>query len=160
DESAPIFVVEIESDQTAKLRFGDNINGKSPEIGTAFRAQFRIGNGAAGNVGADTLTYIAAADARLQACRNPLPAMGGTDPETNEQIRRRAPQAFVRQERAVRMADYEAIVEQNSQVQNAVARLRWTGSWYTVFTTVDPKRGGNLPPAVQQTLVDSLERYR
>jgi hypothetical protein len=160
NESDRVFVVEVESDQTAVLRFGDNINGKQPEFGTSFRARFRIGNGAAGNVGADSINHIAASDARLQACRNPLPAVGGADPETNEQIRRRAPRAFLRQERAVRMADYEAVVLENPQVQNAVARLRWTGSWYTVFTTVDPGRGGSLRPALQQTLVDSLERYR
>jgi hypothetical protein len=160
NESDRVFVVEVESDQSATLRFGDNVNGKSPELGTSFQAKFRIGNGTAGNVGADSVIHIAAKDARLQACRNPLPAVGGTDPETNEQIRRRAPQGFLRQERAVRMPDYEAIVESNSQVQNAVASLRWTGSWYTVFTTVEPKGGGNLRPALRTALINSLERYR
>ena len=49
------FVVEIESDGTARLRFGDNMNGLRPESDTKFTASYRIGNGTAGNVGADTL---------------------------------------------------------------------------------------------------------
>jgi hypothetical protein len=159
-ESDPVFVVEVESDGTATLRFGDNINGKTPDTGTSFVASFRVGNGTAGNVGADSLVYLAAADARIQSCTNPLPATGGTDPETSDQIRRRAPQAFLTQERAITMADYENIAEMNPQVDNAVASLRWTGSWYTTFIAVQPEGGGNLSPALQQTLMATEERYR
>jgi predicted phage baseplate assembly protein len=159
-ELDPVFVVEVESDGTATLRFGDNVNGKTPDTGTVFVADYRIGNGAAGNVGADSLTYFAAADARIQACRNPLPASGGTDPETPDQIRRRAPQAFFTQERAVTMTDYEAVTETNPQVDQAVSSLRWTGSWYTVFIAVEPAGGGNLTSALQRALKTNVERYR
>ena len=159
-ESDPGFVVEVESDGTATLRFGDDTNGKAPDTGTAFDGSYRIGNGTAGNVGADSLIFLAAADARIRACRNPLPATGGADPETNQQIRRRAPQAFLTQERAVTMADYEAVAEGNPQVSQAVASLRWTGSWYTVFLAVDPKGGGNPAPDLQTTLKRTEERYR
>ena len=156
----PVFAVEVESDGTATLRFGDNINGKTPETGTSFVASYRIGNGTAGNVGADSLVYLAAADARIQSCRNPLPATGGADPETNDQIRRRAPQAFLTQERAVTMADYEQIAETNPLVDKAVASLRWTGSWYTAFIAVQPEGGGNLSPALQQSLMTAEDRFR
>jgi hypothetical protein len=158
--SDPVFVVEVESDGAATLRFGDKVNGKTPDTGTSFVASYRIGNGTAGNVGADSLVYLAAADARIQSCRNPLPATGGTDPETNDQIRRRAPQAFLTQERAVTMADYEDIAETNPQVDRAVASLRWTGSWYTAFIAVQPEGGGNLSRALQRTLTAAEERYR
>jgi predicted phage baseplate assembly protein len=159
-ESDRVFVVEVDSDGTATLRFGDNTNGKTPDAGTMFIGAYRIGNGAAGNVGADSLIFLAAADARIQSCRNPLPAAGGIDPETNEQIRRRAPQAFLTQERAVTMADYEAVAEADSQVNQAVASLRWTGSWYTVFIALEPEGGGNLTAALKRTLKRTEERYR
>jgi len=159
-ESDPVFVVEVETDGTAKLRFGDNTNGKTPDTGTSFIASYRIGNGTGGNIGADSLIFLAAADARIQSCRNPVPATGGTDPETNDQIRRRAPQAFLTQERAVTMADYEAVAEQNPQVDQAVASLRWTGSWYTVFIAAQPVGSGNLTTALQRTLKAAEERYR
>jgi hypothetical protein len=159
-ESDPVFVVEIESDGTAHLRFGDDVNGKTPQQGTSFVASYRIGNGSAGNVGADSLVYLAAADARIQSCRNPLPATAGTDPETNDQIRRRAPQAFLTQERAITMADYEAVAEMNPLVERAVASPRWTGSWNTVFVAVEPESGGNLTPMLRQALKKTEERYR
>lgn len=133
------FVVEVEVDNTATLRFGDDTNGMTPLTGTVFTATYRIGNGTAGNVGAESLTYLAAGDARITGCSNPLPASGGVDPETNAQIVRRAPQAFLTQERAITMPDYEAAAELNSLVVNAVASQRWTGSWYTVFIAAEPQ---------------------
>lgn len=156
----PVFVVEVESNGAATLRFGDNTNGKAPDTGTAFTTRYRIGNGTDGNVGAESLAYLAAADARILTCANPLPAFGGTDPETDDQIRRRAPQAFLTQERAVTMADYAAVTEMNPQVRQAAATLRWTGSWYTVYIAAEPKGGGNLAPALQNALKKNVERYR
>lgn len=160
--SDPVFVVEVESNNVATLRFGDGTNGEAPDSGTSFTADYRVGNGTAGNVGADSVTYVAAADARIQnaQCTNPLPAAGGTDPETTDQIRRRAPQAFLTQERAITMTDYQSFAEANPQVDQAVASLRWTGSWYTVFVSVEPQGGGQLTSTLQQKILSNLEQYR
>ena len=49
--------MEIESDGTARLRFGDDTNGLRPDSDTKFTASYRIGNGTGGNVGADTLIH-------------------------------------------------------------------------------------------------------
>jgi hypothetical protein len=152
------FVVEIESDGTARLRFGDNTNGLGPDSDTRFTASYRIGNGTAGNIGADTL--INCSDLNVTNCTNPMPAIGGTDPETADQIRRRAPQAFMTQERAVIMPDYVRVTEMNSQVENAVATLRWTGSWYTVFITAEPQGAGNLTSTLRRDLKKNINRYR
>ncbi len=149
------FVVEIDTDGTAYLRFGDDTNGLRPESGTVFTANYRIGNGTAGNVGANSLVFFAG-DPRIARCTNPLPATGGSDPETNDQIRRRAPQAFMTQERAITMADYEAVAERNSLVENAVATLRWTGSWYTVFISAEPKGAGNLTASLSQAIAQTV----
>jgi predicted phage baseplate assembly protein len=159
-ESDNEFVVEVEADATARLRFGDDANGKRPDSGTAFAADYRIGNGTAGNVGADCIKLLPGADPRILSARNPLPANGGTDPETNEQIRRRAPQAFLTQERAVTMADYEAAAQLNPQVARASASPRWTGSWHTVFIAAEPKGGGNLGPTLKQSLEQSVGAWR
>jgi predicted phage baseplate assembly protein len=152
------FVVEIESDGTARLRFGDNTNGLRPDSDTKFTASYRLGNGTAGNVGVDTLTHCS--DLRVTKCTNPLPAIGGTDPETDAQIRRRAPQAFMTQERAITMPDYERVTEMNTQIENSVATLRWTGSWYTVFITAGPKGAGNLIATLRKELKKNINRYR
>jgi hypothetical protein len=169
----PVFVVEIEANGTAYVRFatpGDpssplETNGLVPPATTAFAAGYRVGNGSAGNVGAESLMLLAAADARIQSCSNPLPASGGTDPETNDQIRRRAPQAFQSQApstltRAITLDDYQAVAENNPQVNQAVASLRWTGSWYSVFIAVEPVIGGNLTPALQQSVSGAVDVCR
>jgi predicted phage baseplate assembly protein len=163
------FVVEVETDNSATLRFGDNTNGKTPDAGTIFTATYRVGNGTAGNVGAESLTNLAAGDARITGCCNPLPASGGADPETADQIRRRAPQAFLTQERAITMPDYEAAAESNSLVRNAVATQRWTGSWYTVFIAAEPQpaaqltgaqTGGTLTAVQQKSVQATVEALR
>jgi hypothetical protein len=158
----PVFAVEVESTGVASLRFGDNTNGMMPDANTVFLADYRIGNGTAGNVGADSIIHIASSDPLMAgaACNNPLPATGGTDPESNDQIRRRAPQAFLTQDRAVTMADYEALADDNPQVDRSVASLRWTGSWYTVFVAVEPVDGSQLTSALQNTVQNYLEQYR
>ncbi len=45
----------------------------TPVAGTVFTASYRIGNGTAGNVGAESLTYFSAADPVLQSLNSILP---------------------------------------------------------------------------------------
>jgi hypothetical protein len=153
------FVVEIEDDGEARLRFGDGRLGRRPESGTVFRAAWRVGNGAAGNVGAESIVHIVTHE-DIGAVRNPLPATGGVDPESVASVRRRAPHAFRRQERAVTPADYAEATMRHGGIQNAAATLRWTGSWHTVFITVDPEGGGGLTPEFTAPLQRHVDRYR
>ncbi|HEY3052516.1 MAG TPA: putative baseplate assembly protein [Thermoanaerobaculia bacterium] len=139
--TAEDFVVEMESDGTAFLRFGDDRFGRRPAEDTVFTATYRIGNGTAGNAGAGALAHIvtSAGGIREGGVTNLLPAKGGRDPETPEEIRQNTPVAFKsKQERAVTAPDYAQKAEESIDgVQRAAATLRWTGSWYTVFLTLD-----------------------
>ena len=135
------FVVETEHDDSVALRFGDNVHGVRPDEDTRFKATYRVGNGVAGNVGAHTIAHVVTDDGRIDEVINPMPARGGTDPETAAQIRRAAPEAFRTQQRAVTPADYAEVTERHDGVQRAAARLRWTGSWHSVFITVDRDGG-------------------
>jgi hypothetical protein len=135
------FVTEVDNDGRAFLRFGDGEYGREVAGSTAFEAVYRIGNGVAGNVGADSIAHVAlpAAANWIDAVRNPLAAAGGVDAEPIEDIRRLAPEAFrAEQFRAVTEADYVAAAKKLPGVSGAVASFRWTGSWYTVFVGVDP----------------------
>ncbi len=125
-----------------------------------FTATYRIGNGAAGNIGLDSLAHVVSNDARLLRIANPLPAQGGSEPESAEDIRRDAPEAFRVQERAVTPADYAEITERHAGVQRAAASFRWTGSWHTVFLTVDRKGGGEVDAQYEQGIREHVERYR
>lgn len=154
------FVVEIEEDRKATLRFGDGVYGKKPASNSRFFVKYRTGNGRGGNVGAEAITHIITGDSRIKEVRNPLPATGGTDPEPLEEVRLYAPQAFRTQERAVTEADYAAMAELHPEVQRAAATLVWTGSWYTVFITADRKGGLPVDPEFEETLRSFLERFR
>lgn len=154
------FVVEIEGDGAARLRFGDDRNGSRPDSGTRFIARYRIGNGPGGNVGADALCHAATAVGGIIGVRNPLPASGGLAPESAAAARIAAPQAFRVQKRAVTPDDYAATALLYPGVQRAAATFRWNGAYYTVFITVD--RVGGLPVTAEfeADLIAFLEPYR
>ncbi|MGH7230116.1 MAG: baseplate J/gp47 family protein, partial [Nitrospiraceae bacterium] len=159
DRFAPDCVVEMEEDGRAHVRFGDDVLGRSPSAGTAFKATYRIGNGKAGNVGAEALTQLVPAIDGVKV-RNPMPARGGIDPEPIREVKLYAPQAFRTQERAVTEADYAAAAQRHPDVQHAAATRRWTGSWYTMFVTVDRRGGKPVDAIFEQALRDFLEPFR
>jgi len=158
DRFAHEFVVETEDDGSATLRFGDGELGALPVSGLS--ATYRTGNGTAGNAGAGAIVNAVTAVAGIASLRNPLPAMGGIDPETITEVRNYAPQAFRTQERAVMDTDYSVIAATFPQVQKAVATLRWTGSWYTWFVTADRADGLALDQPFRQGLSGFLDAYR
>ena len=158
--NADEFVVEVDEDGNTSLRFGDDTNGHRPEEHTQFVAAYRVGNGLAGNVGAESIHHVVTAEDGIEFVRNPLPARGGIEAESAESARRRAPEAFRRQERAVTQDDYAEVSERHADVANAAATLRWTGSWHTVFVTVDRDGGDALDPSFADSLQRHLDRYR
>lgn len=58
------------------------------------------------------------------------------------------------------MPDYVVAAELNPQVEEAVASLRWTGSWYTVFIAVEPETGGQLTSTLEKAVKKKVESYR
>ncbi len=162
------FVVEVEDDGSATLRFGDGEHGMRPKTDSTFKARYRVENGSGGNVGAEVLAHLVddgvsgISPQAVRAVRNPLPARGGTDPEKSEEVRQKAPYAFRTQERAVTLEDYAEAALRQPGLQRAAARFRWTGSWRTVFVTLDPLGGDTVDhdPALKTKLRDHLERFR
>jgi len=114
------FVVEIDDDGTARIRFGKGGEGLTPAAGTRFDARYGLGNGPAGNVGAETIRLIVFrqtldAGGTLQV-RNPLAAAGGTPPEPVAEVKMFAPRAFrVVRERAITSDDYAALAADDAR---------------------------------------------
>ncbi len=155
------FMVETEEDGTTLLRFGDGSYGRRPDPDLDHRATYRRGHGAIGNVGAESITRIRSSDPAVLGVRNPLPAGGGTDPEPTDKVRTDAPHAFRVQERAVTEADYGTVLtERFPGVQRAAGRMRWTGSWYTAFVTVDRVAGLDVDRTFRASVQDFLDTYR
>jgi len=154
------FAVETDNELRAFIRFGDGFHAEKPKSDSNFSANYRIGNGASGNVGAESITRIVLAGGGIDRVRNVLPAHGGTDPESMEEVRQYAPEAFRTQERAVTEEDYARMAERHPEVQKAAATLRWTGSWYTMFITIDRIGGRLVDAAFKKEMLAFMERFR
>lgn len=168
DRFAREFVVEPEDGGHVYLRFGDGELGRQPQADRSLRAIYRVGNGSLGNVGADSISHLYSTDSNLlgllanvaNPIRNPIPATGGNPAEPIEQVRLNAPQEFRTLQRAVTETDYAELAQQFPTVVRALATRRWTGSWYTLFITIDRQGGLPIDEPFKQNLLEFLEPFR
>ncbi|MCX4245556.1 baseplate J/gp47 family protein [Paraliomyxa miuraensis] len=144
------------------VRFGDGEFGRQPAPGALFRVTYRTGPGTRANVPAGSVSalqmggVVSALQPVVVAVRNPLPVVDGMDPETNAQIKRDAPQAFVGKTYfAVRPEDYGSQAQTLDFVQSARARFRHTGSWLSAITAIDPSGSYQLS-AEQRARAEAL----
>ncbi|MGH8582726.1 MAG: baseplate J/gp47 family protein, partial [Gammaproteobacteria bacterium] len=168
DDSAEMgdhYMVETDERQRSVLRFGNGINGRLLPAGAVVHAEYQIGGGARGNVGADQLTHLQPLTGVLAGtivgASNPFDITDGRDPEPAEKVRRNAPEAYrARQLRAVTLADYVRRAEEVAGVARAVARYAWTGSWRTVRVVIDPEGTTEVADALRSEVADHLEAVR
>ena len=107
-------VVEVNFiDNRTIFRFGDDVTGQAPLSGSTIEFRFRSGGGRRGRIGVgqiDTsrqLTPLPPANAAVSVrFRNVTPSVGGTDRETIEQAKKRAPRDFSLQGSIVTADDY------------------------------------------------------
>jgi hypothetical protein len=173
------FVIETENDGTTVICFGDDVYGKNPETNAQEEVQtiyafYRVGNGTQGNVGAESIKRIinpknekavqfenGTLQQNRDIIRNPMPARGGVNPENIFEVQQNAPQAAKINERAIAEADYADVLKKKcGDVQRAVAETRWTGSWYTVYVTVDRFGGKEIDEEFKTKVLSILNKYR
>jgi uncharacterized phage protein gp47/JayE len=111
DLSYSLFVNE---NQLTSIQFGDNVNGVIPGSGLTIFATFTIGMGSQGNqpagsvgifvtpISGVSVPFVSAGSTAFQSSA----MTGGSDPETNDQIRANAAQAYSVQQRAVSPQDF------------------------------------------------------
>lgn len=182
------FVAELDNEGNAVVRFGDDQYGRRPLGAQSVTARLRTGNGRKGNIGAGALVHVVqpsaaeltdpgdpgagpATFAAVERVYQPLAARLGTDPETIEEVRQLAPEAFrAIQFRAVTEADWQEVALRHTGVAAAKARFRWTGSWHTVFVAIHPVDssdlvrlpggGAALEPAFASEMRQFLRRFK
>ncbi|GAA2634758.1 putative baseplate assembly protein [Paractinoplanes durhamensis] len=150
------FVGELTNDGRLTLRFTKEIPGRKA-------IRYRTGGGTAGNVGAEAICVLLRndEDQTLVRVRNPLPAVGGTDPEPIDQARRLAPLDLKRRKaRAITAADYAELASALPGVQRAAAEIRWTGSGAEAHVAVDARGTGIPSPQLLAEVAHRLEAYR
>jgi predicted phage baseplate assembly protein len=127
------------------VRFGDGEFGRLPAPSSLFEVEYRLGSGTSANVPAgavsslDIQVEVSDLAGRVVSASNPFPVTSGVDAESAEEIKLLTPEAYKSETFfAVRPEDYGAQAEKLNFVQKAQGSFRWTGSWLSVMTAVDP----------------------
>lgn len=105
------YVVELDDEERALVRFGDGVTGKIPEGEITFT--YKVGGGLEGNIEAGTLIDLL--DAQFDSLGDPIfvqvtnddPAQNGEDPEAIEHAKQQAPASLRVLVRTVAREDYE-----------------------------------------------------
>jgi len=116
----PSYTVTTNADGISYITFGDNISGRIPPAGAVY-VTYRVGGGASGNVGPNTLTYLLTNVVAGLTVNNQEAASGGADAESTDSIRFNTPFALTALNRAVSLSDYAALAVQVPSVGKAVA---------------------------------------
>ena len=142
-----VYAVFIDDNNVVSINFGDGVSGVIPTAYSEIRAKYTVGGGAIGNVSTDSITtinYVSGLSEEqvtaLQAditVTNSTVGVGGSDPESNDQIRLSAPSALKSGNRAVTLKDFADIALSVSGVgkANATAEV-----WTSVTLYIAPSR--------------------
>lgn len=124
----PVFTTYLDSNGLTWIEFGDGINGLVPTVSTAITVSYVVGAGSAGNLSAGVVGYFVSpiAGVATQVASNTTSFVssaftGGTDPETNDQIRANAPASYATAQRAVSLQDFIAMAQNIPGVTAATA---------------------------------------
>lgn len=159
------FALEIDNDRRTSLRFGNGREGKRPDSETAFYASYRVGNGPVGNIGQDKLNvavYRSTPVTGIRSITNPLPAIGGADPETSQHAKMHAPHAFrINRQRAILVEDYREIVMRDfaTEVQQVRATMARVGTRTVISISVDPFAEVREPEKLNEEIETHLRRF-
>jgi hypothetical protein len=144
------------------LIFGDGVEGATLPTGqNNIHANYRIGAGLSGNVGAGSITTLVDRPLGVNAVNNPQAATGGQDPQSVDEIRKNAPLSVLTLGRAVSITDYQNYAESFAGIAKAYAIWIPSGPGRGVFLTVAAAGGSALPPgdATIDNLITSLHNY-
>jgi hypothetical protein len=120
----PIYVIRHDEDHQTEVVFGDGELGRRLPTGVNnVVATYRFGVG--GNVPANSINTLKKPIKGVRKVFNPLPATGGKEPPTPEQVRREAPLGMLVLGRLVSLPDFEAETRRYGNVVNAKARWGW-----------------------------------
>lgn len=132
----------------AFVQFGDGVRGaRLPSRSNNVRAAYRKGLGAEGNVAADKLTQLMSRPLGLKSVANPVPAVGGTDPEAVDAARQSIPLTTRTLGRAVSVLDYEDFARAFSGIAKAQAQVLQLRGGPSVAITIAGPGGASLSPA-------------
>jgi hypothetical protein len=142
-----VYSLIVDDNNVVSINFGDGVSGVIPTIYSEIRALYNVGGGSIGNVIADTINTIdyipGLSEGQVTAIQgaitvtNSTAALGGSDPESNDQIRISAPASLRSGNRAVTLKDFADLALSVGGVgkANATANV-----WTSVTLYIAPSR--------------------
>ena len=148
DQPSEVFTLDRESGQ---VRFGDGLRGKRPPRGAVIRADYDYGVGAAGNVGAGSISAGAALPAGIKVT-NPIRTWQGSRGETVSEGERQIPSYIRHRDRLVNASDFETITRRTPGVD--IGRVEVIP---TFNPELAPNEPGDAPGAVTILVIPSSD---
>lgn len=153
------------------VRFPDGEFGRLPASDTVFHVDYRLGYGRRANLPAGAISGLFVPNQTppqsgplvglIETVSNPFPVTSGLDPESASDIQSIAPDAYRAQTLfAVRPEDYGTQAATLASVQQAQGSFRWTGSWLSVATGIDPVGTARLSDETRREVLTLLSARR
>lgn len=162
-------VLYTDAEGNVTIEFGNDIQGRKLVSGNIPKAEYRLGGGVEGNVGANTIVnvdtpalihiYEDFLNKVTATCSNPVQATGGDDEESIEEAKIRGPQSLKTLYRAVSPNDFKVIAESIDGVAKAAVLEQSTSSscgFCGVVLAIYPSGGGEIPDALRQRIEDEF----
>ena len=157
------YILRQDAKGNACILFGDGEHGaRLPSGYEHVRASYGVGLGPEGNIPPGSLNQLQSSVAGLEGVTNPIPATGGSGPESGDWTRQNAPTAARTIQRIVSLSDYEDFVRCYSGVGKAQARLLHTGSQEILHITIAGPAGEMVPEEsnLHRMLVQAIQDNR
>lgn len=157
------YLVRRGDDGSAAVQFGDGSHGaRLPSGQTNLEARYRVGIGAEGNLDTGQISLLLTRPLGVKEVSNPVPASGGSDPESLERARRNAPLTVLTLDRIVSLQDFEDFATAFTGIGKAQAVWLWNGESRLVHVTVSGIAGEDIDPAsaLYRNLAQAIDAVR
>jgi Baseplate J-like protein len=148
--TAQVYTVINQPGGGATVQFGDGVEGATLPTGQSnIQATYRTGIGSAGNVATGAISTLMDRPVGVSGVTNPLPATGGQDPQSVDDVRENAPLSVLTLGRAVSITDYQNFAASFAGIAKASAIWIPNGANRGVFLTVAAAGLANLVAALK-----------
>tara|TARA_B100001939_G_C16947011_1_gene620707 strand:+ start:905 stop:2785 length:1881 start_codon:yes stop_codon:yes gene_type:complete len=163
NSSANVFFIEPDADDTYQIRFGDGILGRKEKTGNIVIIGYNLTNGVLGN-GARIFSPVSTVAGYPGATVTTISAsVGGSDEESNDNIRFNAPRHYEVQNRAVTANDYKRIITREYPQAESVVVYGGENAdppeFGKVFIGIKPKSGLAITTSVKDFISEVLAKY-
>jgi hypothetical protein len=147
-DPANVFLLDAEAGQ---ITFGDGLHGRRPPQDASLRATYDFSVGAAGNVGANSISTSPVLLTGFKVS-NPIPTWGGADAETARQGEKQISRYLQHRDRLVTAFDFESITLRTPGVE--IARVEVLPNFHPELSN---GKGGDAPGALTVMLIPTFD---